>query len=372
MQSVAQSWLIYRLTDSGFLLGLTATLTLIPSLLFGIYGGWLADRYSRRNLLLVAHTLAMLQAFTLGVLTIGGWVAPWHILLLALALGIVQAVETPVRQSFIFQLVTRDNLPNAIALSSSMFHVARFIGPAIAGVLVTWIGEGPVFVINGFTFVAVLVSLFSLQLPRPTEVAEQKEGLIGIWSGLHYAWNHKLIRTALAMVATVSLLGGSAVVLMPIFVVDVFNHGPDSLGLLMGMLGSGSLIGALMLASKRDYQLLERRVAISGVAVGIGLFIFAVNDLYWFALCVLIVIGFASTTVFATSNALIQLTVPDHLRGRVMALFAVCLHGMVSIGQLVLGSVADVVGAPATAGFSGAVLFVLALFLAVMLFKIKQ
>ena len=140
----------------------------------------------------------------------------------------------------------------------------------------------------------------------------------------------------------------------------------------MRMIGSGSLIGALMLASKRDYQLLERRVAISGVAVGIGLFIFAVNDLYWFALCVLIVIGFASTTVFATSNALIQLTVPDHLRGRVMALFAVCLHGMVSIGQLVLGSVADVVGAPATAGFSGAVLFVLALFLAVMLFKIKQ
>jgi len=364
--------LIYRLTNSGFMLGLTATLTLIPSLLFGIYGGWLADRYSRRNLLILAHTLAMSQAFVLGILTIGGWIAPWHILFLALALGIIQAVENPVRQAFIFQLVSRENLPNAIALSSSMFHVARFIGPAIAGVLVSWIGEGPVFVINGFTFVAVLVSLLSLQLPQRSVASEQSDGLSGIWSGLHYAWNHKLTRTALAMVATVSLFGSSTVILMPIFIVNVFNRGPESLGLLMGMLGSGSLIGALMLANKRDYQRLERRIAIAGIAVGIGLCVFAMNELYGFALGVLIVIGFASTTVYATSNAMIQLTVPDHLRGRIMALFAVSLHGMVSIGQLAVGSIADLISAPMTAGLSGIALLILTLYLAIWLFKMKS
>jgi len=372
MQSMAQMWLIYRLTNSGFMLGLTATLTLIPSLLFGIYGGWLADRYSRRNLLILAHTLAMSQAFVLGILTIGGWIAPWHILFLALALGIIQAVENPVRQAFIFQLVSRENLPNAIALSSSMFHVARFIGPAIAGVLVSWIGEGPVFVINGFTFVAVLVSLLSLQLPQRSVASEQSDGLSGIWSGLHYAWNHKLTRTALAMVATVSLFGSSTVILMPIFIVNVFNRGPESLGLLMGMLGSGSLIGALMLANKRDYQRLERRIAIAGIAVGIGLCVFAMNELYGFALGVLIVIGFASTTVYATSNAMIQLTVPDHLRGRIMALFAVSLHGMVSIGQLAVGSIADLISAPMTAGLSGIALLILTLYLAIWLFKMKS
>jgi len=368
---MAQMWLIYRLTDSGFILGLTATLTLLPSLLFGIYGGWLADRYSRRNMLIIAHTLAMLQAFTLGILTIGGWIAPWHILLLAFALGIVLAIETPVRQAFIFQLVSRDNLPNAIALSSSMFHVARFVGPAIAGVLVTWISEGPVFIINGFTFIAVLVSLLALQLPQTTEAPEQNAGLSGIWSGLHYAWHHKLIRTTLAMVATVSLFGSSAVILMPIFIVNVFDRGPDSLGLLMGMLGSGSLIGALMLANKQDYQQLEHRVAIAGVAVGIGLCVFAVNELFGFALGLLVVMGLASTTVYATSNALIQLTVPDYLRGRIMALFAVSLHGMVSIGQLAAGSIADLISAPATAGLSGIALFIVALYLAIKLFQIK-
>ncbi|MGD8885544.1 MAG: MFS transporter, partial [Gammaproteobacteria bacterium] len=154
MQSVAQSWLIYRLTESGFLLGLTGTLTLLPNLIFGIYGGWLADRFPRQRLLIIVQALAMVQALVLGVLTVGGWVQPWHILILALALGLVQAVETPVRQSFISQLVEREDLTNAIALNSSMFHLARFIGPAIAGVLVAWVGEGPVFIINAVTFIA--------------------------------------------------------------------------------------------------------------------------------------------------------------------------------------------------------------------------
>jgi len=372
MQSVAQAWLIYRLTESGFMLGLVGTLTLLPNLLFGIYGGWLADRVARQKLLIVAHTLAMLQALVLGILTVGGWVMPWHILLLAFALGLVQAVETPVRQSIIAQLVEREDLPNAIALNSSMFHLARFIGPALAGVLVALVGEGPVFLINAVTFIAIIFSLFSLQMPVMPVARAGKGGLSGIWSGFHYAWGHKLTRALLAMVATVSLLGGAAMVLMPIFVAEVFVRGPESLGIFMGLLGAGSLIAALMLANRREFELLERRVAFAAVAVGAGLLVFALNNSFVIALAVLFAIGFASTTVFASSNALIQLSVPDHLRGRTMALFTVCLHGTVSIGQLALGMLADVFGAPLTTATSGGLLFVLALLLAVGLYNLQM
>lgn len=372
MQSVAQSWLIYRLTGSGVMLGLTGALTLLPNLLLGIYGGWLADRFARRKLLIIAHALAMVQALIMGVLTVGGWVAPWHILLLALLLGLVQAVETPVRQSFISQLVEREDLPNAIALNSSLFHLARFIGPAIAGVLVALIGEGPVFLINAITFVAIIFSLYALQLPVMPLEQHNGRGLSGIWSGLEYARHHRLTRTLLAMVATVSLLGGAAMVLMPMFVGDVFRHGPESLGILMGLLGAGSLTGALTLANQREFHLLERRVAVAAVAVSLGLLIFALNTAFIPALPVLFIIGFASTTVFASSNALIQLAVPDHLRGRIMALFTVSLHGMVSIGQLLLGSFADMLGAPLTVGLSGGLLFVLATLWAVALYRLNK
>jgi MFS family permease len=314
----------------------------------------------------------MLQALVLGVLTIGGWVTSWHVLLLALTLGLVQAVETPVRQSFIAQLVEREDLPNAIALNSSMFHLARFFGPAIAGVLVAWVGEGPVFLLNAVTFVAVLASLFALRLPARPGDAHATRGLTGMWSGFHHAVQHRLTRYLLAMVATVSLLGGSAIILMPIFVAVVFDHGPQSLGIFMGMLGAGSLMGALLLAHQRSFELLERRVALAGIGVGAGLLLFSLNELYETALVLLFVIGFASTTVFASSNALIQLAVPDHLRGRTMALFTICLHGMVSIGQLALGAAADLLGAPLTAALSGAGLCCLALVWAVALFRLER
>lgn len=370
MQSVAQSWLVYRLTGSGTMLGLVGTFTLLPNLLFGIYGGWLADRFARRRMLMIAQVLAMLQAVLLGTLTILGWVQPWHILVLALTLGLVQAVETPVRQSFISQLVPRDDLPNAIALNSSMFHLARFMGPAIVGILVAWVGEGPVFLFNAVTFVAVLLSLFYLRLPEGASDLSIQRGISGVWSGLHFARGHHLIRTLLAMVASVSLLGSAMVVLMPIFVVQVYAQGPKTLGLLMGMLGAGSLLGALLLAGRRDYRLLERRVALAAISVAVGLVLFAVNPWHAAALPILFVIGFSATTVFASSNALIQLAVPDQLRGRVMALFTVSLQGMISIGQLVLGSAADKVSVTLVVASSGAFLIILAGVLAIILYRI--
>lgn len=370
MQSVAQSWLVYRLTGSGMMLGLVGAFTLLPNLLFGIYGGWLADRFARRRLLIIVQALAMIQAILLGILTVSGWVQAWHILLLALVLGLVQAVETPVRQSFISQLVPREDLHNAIALNSSMFHLARFIGPAIAGVLVAWVGEGPVFLINAISFIAVMLSLFVLQLPDTVGTGNNQRGLTGLWSGLHYAREHRLTRTLLVMVATVSLLGSAMVVLMPVFVAQVYAHGPQTLGIFMGMLGAGSLLGALLLAGNRDFRLLERRIALAALCIGVGLMLFAINQWYVAALVILFVIGLTSTTVFSSSNALIQLAVPDHLRGRVMALFTVSLHGMISIGQLILGALADVISVSLIVGISGAILLLITIRFAVVLYRL--
>ena len=369
---MAQSWLIYRLTGSGLMLGLVGAMTLVPNLVFGLYGGWLADHYSRRKLLVIIHVLAMLQATVLGVLTIGGWVEAWHILFLALTLGLVQAVETPVRQSFIFQLVERADLPNAIALNSSLFHLSRFIGPAIAGVLVALIGEGPVFIINALTFIAVLISLFQLQLPDTAGNQDNKRGLKGILSGFHYARTHQLIRSLLGMVAAISLLGGAALVLLPIFVAEVYGRGPQGLGIFLATLGSGSLLAALLLAKRQEYKLLERRVAMAGIVVGLGLLVFSFNNVYALALALLFIIGLASTTVYASSNTLIQMAVPDHLRGRVMALFTICLHGTTSIGQMSLGTMADILGAAMTLRVSACILIVLAVWLAVVLHRTEQ
>lgn len=340
MQSVAQSWLVYQLTRSATMLGLVGAFTLVPSLVFGFAGGWMADHFSQRRLLIIAQALAMLQALALGTLTVLGIVQPWHILLLAFFLGLVQAIEIPVRHAFISQLVERENLPNAIALNSSMFHLARFFGPALAGVLVAWIGEGPVFLINAASFVAVLVSLFyvRIQVSSPTD---RTHALPGVWSGLHFVREHHLVRRLLILVACVSLFGSAMAVLMPVFVVKVYAQGPGTLGLLMGMLGAGSLTGALLLANRRDYRLLERRIAIAALFMSVALIGFGLNHWHSSALILLYFIGLAATTVFSSSNAMIQMSAPDALRGRVMALFSVALQGMIAIGQLIMGIAAD-------------------------------
>lgn len=367
MQSVAQAWLVYRLTESGFMLGLTGTATLLPTLIFGLLGGALADRFSRKKLLIVVQTLAMGQALVLAVLTLAGWITPWLVVGLTLLLGLVQAVETPVRQSFVAQLVPRDVLHNAIGLNSSMFHLARFFGPAIAGFLVAWYGEGTVFAINAFSFLAVIVSLYFItEAPKKVDV-DAGARYTGFWAGVKFAARHPLVGAALLSVALTSIFGSATVVLLPIYVGEIFNQGPESLGWLMAMLGVGSLLAALGLARRQNISHLEKRIALAGVGMALSLMLFSWNPLFWLALLILPLVGFAATSVYASSNALVQFSVPDQLRGRIMAIYTVCLHGMVSLGQLALGGLADWIGVPLTVllsaacllvavGFSGAVL----------------
>lgn len=356
MQHLAQAWLMYRLTESSFMLGLAGAAALLPNLLFGLWGGVIADRASRRTLLIAAQALAMGQALTLGVLTLGGWVTPAHILVLAFLLGLVQAFEMPARHSFVAQLVPREDLPNAIALNSSLFHLARFVGPAVAGVLVAWMGEGWVFLVNGLTFIGVLFALHAVRLPSPPAEERAAAGGRRLVEGLRFAWGHSTVRAALLMVATASLFGSSSAVLMPVFAAEVFGSGAKSLGWLLGALGAGSLAGALMLAHRGTVGGLERLIAAMGVTAGIAYLVFAHTHSLVGALLVLPFSSYALTTLIASSNAYIQLNVPDRLRGRVMALFTLALHGMMPLGQALQGAAAELLGAPYTVAIAGTLL----------------
>ncbi len=360
MQQVAQAWLLYRLTESSFMLGLAGAAALAPNLLFGLFGGVLADRLPRRELLMAAQSLAMVQAFVLATLTLAGWVVPWHILLLAFLLGVVQAFEMPARHSFVAQLVPREDLPNAIALNSSLIQMARFFGPAIAGWLVAWVGEGTVFVVNGVTFIAVLFALRAVRLPAAPGSAAERRRAGGLAAGLRYARGHATVRAALSMVAAVSLVGASAAVLMPVFAAKVFHSGAQSLGLLLGALGMGSLAGALVLARRGTVAGLERVISRTGIAAGAALLFFAFAPKLGWALMILPLAGFSMTTLIASSNAYIQLSVPDQLRGRTMALYTLALHGVMPLGHLAVGTAAEFTSAPTTVAACGAILFVVA------------
>lgn len=361
MQHVAQAWLVYRMTQSSFMLGLVSATALIPILLFSLYGGALADRLPRYRLFIATQFLAMIQAFILCALTLAGLVQPWHILLLAFLLGMVHALEMPTRHSFVAQLVPREELPNAIALNASLIHLARFIGPACAGWLVAWLGEGIVFLINGISFVAVMLALLAMRLPVGEERVGGPQPTSGIRDAVHFAWHNIAIRSALTMVGAVSLVGTSAAVLMPVFVVEVFHSGAQSLGVLLGLMGGGSLLGAGMLARRRQTTGLVRVVGFGGIAGGISLMLFAFTQELRLAMLILPVAGFSLTMVIAASNAAIQLSVPDQLRGRVMSLYIMAFHGVMPLGILMVGSLAETAGAPFTVVVSGLVLLLAAL-----------
>lgn len=360
MQGLAQAWLLYRLTQSAFMLGAASAALLLPSLVFSLYGGMLADRFSRQRLLIAAQTLAMVQAFVLAALTLGDVVEPWHVLALASMLGVVQALELPVRHSFLAALVPRADLANAIALNASLFHGSRLIGPALAGVLVVAIGEGWVFLVNGMSYIAVLAVLGSMRLPRAAE--DKPPSVHGLFAGFRYVRAHPPVRVALLLVAAVALFGSAGSVLLPVFAVEVYEMGANRLGMLMGAIGAGALVGALWLAGRRDLAGQERRTVIAAVTVGVGLTLFALSPSFLLALPLLALVGYGITNVNAATNAYIQHTVPDNVRGRVMSLYAMALHGAVPLGSLAVGMAADRVGAPLTIGLSGAVLAVVAIF----------
>jgi MFS family permease len=352
MQSVAESWLVYRLTGSPLLLGAIGFASQIPIFLLSPIGGAIVDRHNRHKLIIVTQTLSMTLASILATITLLGVVKVWHIFILASLLGFVNAFDIPARQAFIVEMVGKDNLMNAIALNSSMFNGARIVGPAVAGILVASIGEGWCFFANAVSYIAVIGGLFMMRV-APRERSQQDSALEAIKEGFRWVFNTKPILALLLLVGLVSLVGMPYAVLMPIFADRILHSGARGLGMLMGFSGAGALIGALTLAAKSGLRGLGTWVAASSACFGLFLAMFAFSKVFWASAALLIPVGMFMMVQMAATNTLIQSMVPDRLRGRVMSVYSMMMMGMAPFGALLAGALSNHIGASLTVALGG-------------------
>lgn len=361
MQTVAQSWLVYRITHSPLKLGSVGFASQIPVFLMAPIGGMVADRVNRHRIVIATQTASMILALILAALTLLGIVTVWEIFVLAALLGVVNAFDIPGRQSFLVDMVGKEDLMNAIALNSSMFNGARVIGPAVAGILVAKIGEGWCFFANGISYIAVIIGLLAMKIDcvrRP----KSDSPLADIVEGFRWASSTGPIRMLLLLLGLVSLVGMPYTVLMPVFAdhvlhgggagIAAFLHAKDPgavrLGVLMGATGVGALLGALTLALRSGIRGLGRIIALTCAGFGVSLIVFSVSRNFWLSTVLLIPVGFTIMLQMACSNTLIQSMVPDALRGRVMAVYSMMFMGMAPFGALLGGAMADRLGAPRT------------------------
>ncbi len=346
MQTLAQSWLVYRLTHSAALLGSVAFATQIPVLFLGPVAGIVADRHRRHRIVIATQTAMMVQAFIMAGLTLTKVINVTEIFVLALFLGVCNAYDIPARQSFLVEMVGSEDLMNAIALNSSMFNSARIVGPAIAGIMVAAVGEGECFLLNGISFIAVIVGLLLMKInsPRPNVAGTGK--LDQLKEGLHYAYHNKAMRSLLVLLGVISLLGMSYMVLMPIFADKILQSGARGLGWLMTAAGFGALLAALWLARRRHVRGLDRVIAWSCSGFGAGLFLFGLSRSLWLSCVILVVTGFSLMVQMAATNTLIQSIVSNVMRGRMMGFYTVMFLGMAPFGSLLAGFLAQHWGAP--------------------------
>lgn len=356
MQWVAQAWLVYRLTGSAVLLGTVGFASQVPVFLLSPIGGVVADRRDRRRVLLATQSASMVLALGLALLTLSGRIEVWQLLALAAMLGVANGFDIPARQSFVVELVGRQDLVNAIALNSSMFNGARIVGPAIAGIVVAAVGEGYCFLANAVSYLAVLASLLAIRLPPRARLAPARSSPAAqILEGWRFVAGTSPIRALLLLLGLVSLTGMPYAVLMPVIAEDVLHAGASGLGLLMGASGTGALIGALVLARRTSLRGLGSWVAWAALAFGAALVAFSLSRQFWLSVVLLLPVGFSMLLQMSSSNTLIQSMVPDELRGRVMSAYSMMFMGMSPLGALLAGTLAEAVGAPATIAIGGGV-----------------
>ena len=356
---VATSWLVYRLTGSALLLGTVSFAGQIPTFVLAPLAGVLVDRWDRHRVLVVTQVLAMLQSAALAVLALTGLITVPLVLALSIVQGVINAFDVPARQAFVTEMVTaREDLPNAIALNSSLVNGARLVGPAVAGVLVAAVGEGWCFAVDAASYVAVVGSLLAMRVTPRVRTRPQAHVVTELVEGFRYVRSFAPIRAILLLLALVSLTGMPYTVLMPLFASEVLHGGPHTLGLLMGAAGLGALVGALWLASRASVLGLGRVLVFAGAAFGAGLIGFALSRSMWLSVPLMIVTGGGMMMQMATSNTLVQTLVDEDKRGRVMSFYAMAFFGMTPFGALAAGALADRFGAPTTVLLGGVVTLV--------------
>ena len=361
MERVAMGWLVYRITGSTVALGVIAFCTQFPTFLVAAVAGALADRWSRHRMVVGAQIALMLQAVVLAALVLTGTVEVWHLVVLSIWLGVASGFDIPARQALLVRLVGgSSDLPNAIALNSSMFNAARLVGPALAGVLIGLVGEGTVFLLNALSYVAVLGALWAVEMRDPGERAVGAV-LHTMTEGFRYAFGFAPIRALLLLLAMLSLVGFPYTVLLPVFAKDVLGGGAGTLGLLSACTGLGALIGALSLASRSTVRGLGGFIARTLLVFGASLVAFSLSRHAIVSSALLIGAGFGMMASTASMNTIIQTIVDEEKRGRVMSLYTMAFVGLAPIGALLGGALADQIGAPLTVGVGGAACLVLAL-----------
>ncbi len=354
MQRIAISWLVYRLTNSPFLLGFVGFAGQIPTFLLAPFAGVLADRWNRQRLLVLTQTLAMAQALVLSILVLTETITVFYIVVLSISLGIINAFDMPTRQSFIVDMVEeKGDLANAIALNSSMVNGARLLGPSIAGVLIAAVGEGTCFLLNGLSYLPVIAALIAMKImPRNSKTGSSR-GWSGLKDGFKYASGFAPIRSILLLLALMSLMGMPYTVLMPVFAKDILHGGPHVFGFLMAGVGVGALAGALCLAVRKTVLGLGKMIPLAAAIFGIGLVVFSLSRVLWLSLALMLLTGFGQMVQMASSNTILQTIVDDDKRGRVMSFYTMAFVGMAPFGSLLAGFLARNIGTPATIFIGG-------------------
>jgi MFS family permease len=361
MQATAQGYLIYQITHSPTYLGLVGFMAGVPTLLFSLFGGWIADRISRRTLLVVTQSAMMVLAFILGVLDFAHIVQPWHILVLAFLLGVANAFDAPARISFVLELVEREDMNNAIALNSTMYNAATVVGPSVAGLTYAAFGAGWCFMINGLSFIAVIVALLLMHIKLEPQSVHSSNAVEEIAEGVHYVLSNPLVLSLTGAVGMVNFFGFGLLNLLPAWATDVLHSGVTTNGLLISARGFGALISALMLASLGSQKIRGKLWMFGSLLMPVALFIFAWVHWIPLSLGILVVIGWSMMLMTNNNNSLIQTEVPDVLRGRVMGVYAMVMNGAYTIGELTTGAFAQRFGAPATAIACAVIMFIFGL-----------
>ena len=349
IQRIAQAWLVYRLTDSVFLLGIVGFSSQIPTFLAAPFAGVLVDRFSRYRILLIAQIVSAMQATILATLVLTDHIEVWHIIVLGVILGLINSFEMPARQSLMIDMIEhREDLSNAIALNSTMVNGARLIGPTVAGVVIAAVGEGACFALNAVSFMAVIAALLAMKLKAESSRKKAGKMLSEFKEGFKYVFGFAPMRAILLLIAMASIVGMPYAVLMPAFAKDVLHGGPHTLGFLMGSVGFGALGGAAFLASRRTVVGLGNVISISALVFGAGLIAFSLSRQLWLSMVLLFFVGMGMMLMMASSNTVLQSIVDDDKRGRLMSFYAMSFFGMAPLGSLLAGSLASRIGTPMT------------------------
>lgn len=363
MQRIAMPWLVYHMTGSAFLLGLVGFAGQIPTFLLSPVAGVLTDRWNRYRVLLITQIISMIQASILTWLCLAGTIQVWHIVILSIVMGCINAFDVPARQSFVIDMVEKKaDLGNAIALNSLMFNGARLIGPSVAGIILASTSEGICFLINAISYIFVIISLLMMKLKVRDVKEKGKKILTELKEGLDYTFGFAPIKHLIILLSISSLMGMSYSVLMPVFAKEVLRGGSQTFGFLMGAAGFGALLGALYLASRKSVLKLGRIVPASSLLFGCGLIILSFSRVFSLSMILMVFIGLGMMMQTSASNIIIQTITDDNKRGRVMSFYSMAIMGTAPFGSLIAGWLAKVIGTPGTILTGGVATIIGALF----------